>query len=174
MYKILFGTWNKTKFEYMQRVLKDIDIDLVYPNDIGISIQLEEKGDSPKENAIIKALGYQRLSQMPTFSIDSGLHIANFPNDKQPGAFVNRITKNAEELCDSELLDYYTNELDLYGGISEAYWRIALTFVIDSKNIYTTLYELATTLTSVRSKFTSPGQTLNSIQIDKKNREISF
>ncbi|MTI71366.1 MAG: hypothetical protein FH751_14055 [Firmicutes bacterium] len=166
MKKILFGTRNKTRLEYLQEILQELPIDLVSLRELNIGSSIEEDGNSPVENAKKKALGYYNLARIPTFSIDAGLYIDAFPDYKQPGAFVKRIKKNRKESTDEEMLEYYIAELKKYGGRSKGRWRNALTFVLSNNEIYTTIFERETMFTSEKCKAWTTSEPLNSIQLD--------
>lgn len=166
MKKILFGTGNQTRLEYLRGMLTDLPIHLVSLKDEKISFRVEEAGSSPLENSVLKAMEYCEISKMPTFSIDSGLYIDTFPIDKQPGVFVRRIKGIAEDVTDQEILEYYIDELKKYGGESNACWKIALTFVADKDRVWSTVFERETILTSKRCEEMSIGEPLNAIQID--------
>lgn len=168
MRKILFGTGNQTRLEYLRGILTELPIHLVSLKDENIFTKVEEVGASPLENSIIKAKEYFKTSNLPTFSIDSGLYIDKFPLNKQPGVFVRRIKGMKENITDTEMLKYYIDELNNHGGESKAYWKIALTFVIDKETVLSTVFERETILTSNRCEKMSPGEPLNAIQIDLK------
>ncbi|MTI67984.1 MAG: hypothetical protein FH753_15485 [Firmicutes bacterium] len=166
MKKILFGTRNKTRLEYLQGILQGLPINLVSLRELNIESSIEEDGNSPIENSKKKALGYYDLAQIPTFSIDAGLYIDEFPEYKQPGAFVKRINKNRKEATDEEMLEYYIAELKKYGGRSKGRWKNALTFVLSNNKIYTTIFERETIFTSEKCKAWATSEPLNSIQLD--------
>ena len=75
--KLLFGTGNQAKLSVMKSRLEKIGIELIGLNDLraeGRSIpEVIENGNSPLENARLKALAYYEAFQMPVFSCDSGL-----------------------------------------------------------------------------------------------------
>lgn len=166
MKKILFGTRNRTRLEYLQGILQGLPIDLVSLRDLNIEVSIEEDGNSPIENSSKKALGYYKASQIPTFSIDAGLYIDAFPEHKQPGIFVKRIYKDKKEATDEEMLEYYIEELKKHGGRSSGIWKIALTFVISDDEIYTTTFERKTMFTTDKCQAWTANEPLNSIQLD--------
>ena len=166
MNKILFGTRNKTRLEYLQGILQGLPIELVSLGDLDIMTSIEEDGNSPLENSRKKAVGYYNLSKTPTFSIDASLYIDVFPDVNQPGAFVKRIHEDKRDATDEEMLEYYISELQKHGGSSIGRWKNALTFVVSPDEIYTTVFERETMFTSQKCETSSINEPLNSIQID--------
>lgn len=131
--KILFGTSNPSKVDRIRSIVRDLPIEIVDLKDLNINIHVEEDGRDVHENAYKKAIAYYNESKIPTFSIDSGLYIEKFPEEKQPGLFVRRI--NGKRATDDEMLEYYSRELEKVGGESEGKWVSSITFVIDENNI---------------------------------------
>ncbi|WDV46792.1 non-canonical purine NTP pyrophosphatase [Clostridiaceae bacterium M8S5] len=166
MKKILFGTRNETRKEFVKEILNDIDVEILSLNDLDINIKIDESGNSPDENSMQKAVGYYKYSKITTFSIDAGLYIEAFPEHKQPGAFVRRI--NGIEVSDDEMLSYYVDELKKYGGKSRGVWKIALTLVKTPDEVFTATFERETFFTTEVCSTKSKGEPLNSIQINPK------
>lgn len=168
MEKILVGTGNQTRLEYLKGILGDLEVELFGLNDLNIDQRIDETGVSPAENSKVKALGYYRISGVATLSVDTGLYIDAFPERKQPGMFVKRISKNRQDASDEEMLDYYISELEKYGGNSKGRWEIALTLVKSEIDMYTTVFENETYFTAVKSQSYTTHEPLNSIQVDPR------
>lgn len=166
MIKVLIGTRNETRSEYVKEILKELPIEIVNLSNMKIYTEVEEDGNSPIENSIKKALTYYKESIIPTLSIDTGLYIDKFPKNKQPGVYVKRIKDNKQDATDIEMLDYYISELKKYGGESKGCWKIALTLVISEDNIFTSTFDRNTKFTYKRCREFNNGEPLNSIQID--------
>jgi len=164
MKKILFGTSNISKLNRIRAVVKGIPVEILGINDLNIDIDIEEDGTSIQENAIKKAKAYFNKSNIPTFSIDCGLFIDKFSEDKQPGLFVRRI--NGKRATDDEMLDYYKKELAKVGGRSEGKWISSIAFVLDNNKVRT--YELIEKkiFTSKESLTREEGWPLSSLAID--------
>lgn len=73
--KIVFATNNKDKLREVREILKDLDIEILSPREVGVHIDIDETGKSFEENALIKAREISRLSKLPTMADDSGLII---------------------------------------------------------------------------------------------------
>ncbi len=133
MKKLLIATRNKSKLEHIKMMLQGLDIQIYYLDDLGITHNANEDGNSVYENAKQKAQEYYDIAQIPTFSIDSGLYFTNFAMDDpiQPKAHVRRV--NNKELSDEEMIDYYSNLAKENGGFIEAYYE-DVNYLIDENN----------------------------------------
>lgn len=78
----------RQKLSVMRNRLDKIGIELIGLNDLkaeGKTIpKVEESGNTPLENARLKALAYYEEFGIPVFSCDSGLYFDNVPDDVQP------------------------------------------------------------------------------------------
>lgn len=166
MKDVLFATNNPSKLERFRKYYEPIGINIVSPKDTEIELEVEEDGKTPEKNALIKALAYHNASQIPVFAVDYGLRIENFPEEKQPGVNVRRIPGFAERPGDQDLLDYYTEGLKTVGGESEGEWTAAIALVTTGGQTHTANFNRTTVFTSERSNKITPGEPLNSIQID--------
>lgn len=132
--KILYGTKNEAKLASMRRALSSLDIEIIGLNDLNKKIpEVEEYGNSPLENARIKAMAYYKEFRMPVFSCDSGLYFKGIQDELQPGVHVRTI--NGVYLSDDELIEYYRNFAKKYGDITARY-KNAICLVIDDNTIY--------------------------------------
>ena len=75
MNQLLLATNNPGKIIEIQALLIDINADLVTPNDLGLSLEVEEDGQTYQENAARKALAFAQLSGLTTLADDSGLEV---------------------------------------------------------------------------------------------------
>lgn len=69
-------------------------------------MDIEEDGQTAVENALLKASGYYKVVNMPTFAGDSGMYIEGLDSEKQPGLYVRRV--NGKVLSDDEMIEYYS------------------------------------------------------------------
>ena len=95
--------------------------------------EVKEDGNTPLENARLKAMAYYEAFQIPVFSCDSGLYFDNVPNEVQPGVHVRNV--NGKCLSDDEMIDYYSGLVKAYGNLVARY-RNAICFVMDNTHIY--------------------------------------
>ena len=135
--KLLYGTGNLAKLSAMKNRLEQLDIELFGLNDLraeGKSVpKVIEDGNSPLENARLKAMAYYKAFQIPVFSCDSGLYFDNVPDEVQPGVHVRNV--NGKCLSDDEMIDYYSGLVKVYGNLVARY-RNAICFVMDDTHIY--------------------------------------
>jgi len=78
MKKVLIATTNVGKLKEISSFLKDLPLEIVSLNDVGISNDIEETGKNYKENSQLKALFYAKKSNLPSISDDGGLEIEFF------------------------------------------------------------------------------------------------
>ena len=118
--KILFATTNPAKIKRYAEKLKDKNIEVLTLKDVGVNFKPEETGKDAIENAYIKAKAYYNATKITTISMDNNLFIEELPQEKQPGTHVRRI--NGKELTDEEMIEYYCNLVNEYGGKLTAKW----------------------------------------------------
>jgi XTP/dITP diphosphohydrolase len=75
MTRLLLASANPGKLREIKDLLKDLPVELVTPQEIGLDLQIEEHGSTYAENAALKALAYARASGMLTLADDSGLEV---------------------------------------------------------------------------------------------------
>jgi 8-oxo-dGTP diphosphatase len=135
--KLLYGTGNPAKLSAMKSRLEQLDIELIGLNDLeaegNIIPEVVECGNTPLENARLKALAYYEAFHIPVFSCDSGLYFDNVSDEIQPGVHVRNIKGKC--LSDDEMLKYYSGLVKDYGKLVARY-RNAICFVMDEKHVY--------------------------------------
>ncbi|WP_300915935.1 non-canonical purine NTP pyrophosphatase [Bacteroides acidifaciens] len=135
--KLLYGTGNQAKLSVMKNRLEKIGIELIGLNDLRaegkIVPEVIEDGNTPLENARLKAMAYYEVFQIPVFSCDSGLYFDNVPDGVQPGVHVRNV--NGKCLSDNEMIDYYSGLVKVYGNLVARY-KNAICFVMDDAHIY--------------------------------------
>jgi XTP/dITP diphosphohydrolase len=73
--RLLIGSTNPGKFAEYRELLAGLDLELVTPADLGGFPEPPEDAAGYRENAIGKALAYQRASGLLTVADDSGLEV---------------------------------------------------------------------------------------------------
>lgn len=132
--KILYGTTNPAKLNSMRRWLSGLDIELVSLNDMQGDIpDVPETGDTPLENAELKARAYYKAFGIPVFSCDSGLYFDSLPQ-YSPKVHVRNV--GGKCLTDDEMIEYYGGLAAKHGDIVARY-RNAICLVLDEQHIYT-------------------------------------
>ena len=138
--KLLYGPGNLAKLSAMRNRLEQLDIELIGLNDLRtegkIIPEVIEDGNTPLENARLKAMAYYEAFQIPVFSCDSGLYFDNVPDEVQPGVHVRNV--NGKCLSDDEMIDYYSGLIKAHGNLVARY-KNAICFVMDDTHIYETM-----------------------------------
>ncbi len=120
--KVLIGTTNPSKVRRFEALLDGCGIEFLTLKDLGIDREPEEKGGTPKENAIIKAKFYGQFFDLVIGS-DSGLYFDELPLDdpRQPGLNI-RTPNGGKRLDDEEMISYYSGLIHSLGGKTLAFY----------------------------------------------------
>ena len=178
--KLLFGTGNPAKVSVMKSRLEKIGIELIDLNDLRaegkIIPEVSENGNTPLENARLKALTYYEAFQMPVFSCDSGLYFDHVPDEVQPGVHVRNV--NGKCLSDEEMMEYYAGLVKQYGNLIARY-RNAICFVMDEKHIYESMdasldSEKFILTAKPHSAIRKKGFPLDSMSVDMKTNKYYY
>ena len=136
--KILYGTTNQGKLQVMKNAVKSLEIELICLNDLQAELPyINENGNTPLENAEIKARAYYEAFHMPVFSCDSGLYFDELSEAEQPGVHVRRI--HGRELTDEEMIEYYSSLAMRHGGKITGRYRNAIYLILDEKHHYSSM-----------------------------------
>ena len=166
--KLLIGTKNDTRKEYLSEILKGLDLHLLNLKNIEVDPYIDEDGASVTENALKKSKTYYKSTGIPTLSIDTGLFINSFLDSEQPNLFVRRKKTDdlVIEMTDEEMLNYYSRKLIERGGESKGYWKIGISLVVNDNLSFVAEYIKHTYFVSNISSTKNNGEPLNSIQYD--------
>ena len=88
MHNLLLATNNKGKIAELKALLTGLDIAILTPPDVHISLDVLEDGETYAENASKKALTFAKICQMVTLGDDSGLEVDSLGG--QPGLHSHR------------------------------------------------------------------------------------
>lgn len=163
--KILIATKNRAKIKKYSTILDELEIEWITINDLEKDINVEENGNTPNENAIIKAKAYYEAFKMPVLADDSGLILDKLPQEKQPGVFVRR--HNGRELSDEEIITLYSNEIERVGGETTGGFLIAITIIKENGEIYSNEIMHKRLFVSKPCKERTPGYPMNSLIYDE-------
>ncbi len=83
--ELLIATHNAGKRREFAALFADLGVSLRTLDEVGITTDIEESGDTFAANARLKAEGYAHLSGLPTLADDSGLEVAVL--DGAPGVY---------------------------------------------------------------------------------------
>ena len=103
-------------------MLKGYDIEFITLRDIEVIEEPKEMGNTPEENAIMKAEFYGQYFDVVICN-DSGLYFEelDFEDLRQPGLNI-RTPMNRDRLSDEEMIDYYSKLITGLGGKVTAYY----------------------------------------------------
>jgi XTP/dITP diphosphohydrolase len=73
--KLLVATNNPGKVIEYEELLGDLPVEITFPGQEGLSLQVEESGETFQENAEIKARAYAAAAGLLTLADDSGLEV---------------------------------------------------------------------------------------------------
>ena len=130
--KVLIGTTNPAKVTRFEEFLPNSGIAYLTLKDLGITAEPEEGGNSPEENARIKAAFYGQFCDRVICN-DSGLYFDSLPLDdpRQPG--LNIRTPQGRRLDDEEMIAYYSALISELGGKVLAYYLDGIAVYRDGK-----------------------------------------
>ncbi len=74
-HRLVLASTNPHKIEEFRALLAGAPFELLSPADLGVTVQVEETGDTFDENAILKALAYAEATGLLALADDSGLEI---------------------------------------------------------------------------------------------------
>lgn len=73
--KLLVATHNPGKVREYRELLASLPVELTWPGELGLKVEVEENGETFAENAVRKALAYAQASGLWTLADDSGLEV---------------------------------------------------------------------------------------------------
>jgi XTP/dITP diphosphohydrolase len=88
MTRLLIATHNPGKLREYEDLLADLPLILTWPGREGIDLEVEETGESFRQNAVLKAQAYAQASGLLTLADDSGLEVDVLGGE--PGVFSSR------------------------------------------------------------------------------------
>ncbi len=175
--KILYGTTNKSKLQAMRNALQSFDIELIGLKDLNRELPaVNEYGQTPLQNAELKARAYYEAFHMPVFSCDSGLYFDELKEEEQPGIYVRRV--NGRELSDDEMIQHYGALALQHGGKLTGRYRNAIYFILDEEHQYSSMdMSIATeafALAAIPHPKRMEGFPLDSLSIDIKSGKYYY
>ena len=75
MSELLLASSNQGKLRELRALLDELNIKLYTPKRVGITLEVEERGQTYAENAALKALAFSQASGLLTLADDSGLEV---------------------------------------------------------------------------------------------------
>lgn len=184
--RIIYGTGNPAKLLGMKRWLADLPVSLIDLKEAAKRSGKEppvvdEVGNSPLENARLKAKAYYDCFRMPVFSCDSGLYLWNYetgrmlPEELQPGICIRG--RGEKRYTDEELLSHYIGLVKQHGPIMARYQN-AICLILSEEQSFESadesLWGEAFLLTDVPHSKRVPGFPLDSISLEIKTGKYYY
>lgn len=136
MTELLYGTHNPAKLAVMKRWLFSLDLSLIGLTEVSPPIpEAEETGDTPLENAQIKAMAYRDATGMLTLAADSALYIHGLRAQEQPAAHARRM--RGARMDDEAMIAHYAALSRTLGGKAVARYQNALCIAFPDGRICT-------------------------------------
>jgi XTP/dITP diphosphohydrolase len=111
MIKLLLATNNQGKLAELRSLFDGLDLVLLSPSDLGIKVQVKERGTNYLENAVLKAAIFAQASKIWTLADDSGLEVEAL--DGAPGIYSARYAPQPEA-NDQDRRRYLVKNLEEY------------------------------------------------------------
>ncbi|MDL2317537.1 hypothetical protein LJC74_00395 [Eubacteriales bacterium OttesenSCG-928-A19] len=119
--RLLYGTYNPAKLAAMRSWL-DMPVSLIGLSELeSLPADVEETGETPLENACIKARAYCRASGMLTLAADSALYLEGLSDAEQPAVHARRV--GGTRMNDEEMIGHYAGLVHAHGGRMTARYR---------------------------------------------------
>ena len=71
--KFVLASKNPHKLAELQRILGDMDVEVVLESQVGVDVDVEETGETFEENSLLKAKAVMEATGLPAIADDSGL-----------------------------------------------------------------------------------------------------
>ncbi|MDY2628369.1 MAG: non-canonical purine NTP pyrophosphatase [Lachnospiraceae bacterium] len=175
--QVLIGTTNPSKVRRFEELLKGYNLNFLTLRDLHIEDEPKETGNTPEENAVLKARFYGTYFDRVICN-DSGLYLDGLALDdeRQPG--LNIRSPRGKRLDDEEMIEYYASLAHSLGGKVPACYLdgiavynqgVVMSFMEDRDNVEDNAFYLVDQVSEKRH----PGWPLDSISLDRSTG-ISF
>jgi len=134
MHKLLIATNNRGKLIEFQELLKDTNITLITPAQIGLDLDVVEDGHTYAENATKKAVAFAQASKLISLADDSGLEVDAL--DGAPGLYSARYgSPDGGKLSDSERRKYLISKLQDKPRPWTAHFHATIAIVVPASHV---------------------------------------
>jgi non-canonical purine NTP pyrophosphatase, rdgB/HAM1 family len=130
--KIICATSNKDKLREIREIFSDFDCEIVSMKEAGVSIDVEETGDTFLENAYIKAKAVWDITGGVVFSDDSGLEVDYL--NKAPGVYSARFmgTDTSYDIKNKKIIQLLE---EATGGERSARYKAAICCILEDGSL---------------------------------------
>jgi XTP/dITP diphosphohydrolase len=73
--RLLLATSSRKKLDELEAILAGLPVTLVTPGDVELDLEVEETGETFRDNAVLKAERYAQEAGLPALADDSGLEV---------------------------------------------------------------------------------------------------
>jgi XTP/dITP diphosphohydrolase len=134
MHKLLIATNNRGKLIEFQELLRDTNITLITPAQIGLDLDVVEDGHTYAENATKKAVAFAQASKLISLADDSGLEVDAL--DGAPGLYSARYgSPDGGKLSDGERRKYLLSKLQDKPRRWTAHFHATITIVVPASHV---------------------------------------
>lgn len=141
MKKLLIATRNPGKLAEIENFLKDLPIEIVSLDDLGVKEEVEENGKTYKENSVKKAVFYAKKSGLPTIADDGGIEIDFL--DGAPGVRSRRFFSKKGDSTDKEIIEKLTALIqEIPENKRGAKFKTVITFALPDGQTFSTSGEI--------------------------------
>ena len=169
MRTIIFGTTNPAKIAQVKGALAGLSVDIKGIDDYKNLPKIVEDGKTAQENARKKAVIFAKATDQTVFSMDNALYLDGLGEAAQPGINVRRIQGFNGRPTDQQLIDYYSNLINQYGGEMTGYWEFAIAIAGPVGVLKEVVIKTSTRyFRSKPSQNITAGYPLESLQVDGK------
>lgn len=133
MKKLLVATKNQGKLAEFKEFLKDLNFEIISLKDSNITEDVEEDGNTYKENSQKKALFFSKLTNLPTIADDGGIEISALNNE--PGIKSRRWL--GFEATDGQLIEHMLKiSKQLPKENRKAFFRTVVSFALPTGKVW--------------------------------------
>jgi XTP/dITP diphosphohydrolase len=134
MHKLVIATHNQGKLLEYRQLLADLPLEVVSLDDLGITVDVNETGQTFAENARLKAQAYAKMTGLATWADDSGLEVNAL--DGRPGVYSARY--GGPGLSDPDRVRLLLQEMDgLPAPQRTARFRCAVAIALPDGSLHT-------------------------------------
>ncbi len=175
--KLLIATTNAGKLAELTDLLKELNVEIITPADLGLKIEVNETGDTYDVNAALKAESFASVSGLITIADDTGLEVDAL--DGRPGLHSARYV-DAPGATDAARRAKLLHELDAFPQPWTAHFHCSV--AVAGPGLATQIFEgnaYGRIQTEERGQFgfgydclmvlDGAGKTLAEMQMDEKN-----
>jgi len=130
--QVVLATQNRGKRSEWAAMLKGLALNVVLPEEVGVTAEIEETGETYLENALLKARTLAIASGLPALADDSGLEVDAL--DGAPGVHSARFQPGSDEARYATLLAAMTG---VEGAARSARFRCVAALVLPDGRAFT-------------------------------------